>query len=70
MSLISKLTAKKPAAVDSHTMRLRAIAKIDSDIDAALIAAERAGVTSSTIIDVLAKKENAERSRLAANLRF
>jgi hypothetical protein len=70
MSLLAKLTTKKPAAVDSHTMRLRAIAKFGSDIDAALIAAERAGVTSSTIIDILERKENAERHRMAAGLRF
>lgn len=66
MSIFAK--AKKAGAVDLHTARLQAIAKFGSDIDAALIAAERAGVTSATIIDILEKKENAERSRLAANI--
>jgi hypothetical protein len=70
MSLLDKLTKKKPATVDSHTARLQAISKFDSDISAALIAAERAGVTSATIIDILEKKENAERYRMAAGLKF
>ena len=70
MSLLARLTTKKQPTVDSHAARLQAIAKFDSDIDAALIAAERAGVTSSTIIDILEKKENAERHRLATSLRF
>ena len=67
---MSIFTKKKPAAVDSHTAQLNAIAKLNSDIGAAIAAAYKAGVHPYTAVAALERAENAERFRMAAGLRF
>lgn len=70
-STLKKLFQKIAAAKsDPHTDRLKAIIKLDGDLDSAVSAALAAGVTPDVIIASLERQENGARARLVAALRF
>jgi hypothetical protein len=70
MSLLSKLTSKKPAAVDSHAARLNAITALGAALDSAIDSAAVAGVPFAVIIDALESREANARRTMAVSLRF
>ena len=68
-SLIEKLSTKKTVTAP-HADRLKAIAKLDSDLDNAIGDAMTAGVAIHTVVELLERKGNAARHRMAAGLVF
>ena len=68
-SLIEKFSTKKIVTAP-HADRLKAIAKLNSDLDNAIGDAITAGVAIHTVVELLERKENAVRHRIAAGLVF
>jgi hypothetical protein len=67
MSLLAKiLTTKKADA----TASISPLAQLEKEIDSAIAAAERRGVSPGAVVSALERAEQAERYRVAAGHRF